>query len=88
MYQTSTTVFSALSSGLLTGKYNDGIPEDTRYANHASFFKSTIKSLNEADGKEKIRKVKELTKFAEAGASLPPKLLPLCHSSPTPESRC
>ncbi|KZP04436.1 voltage-gated potassium channel beta-2 subunit [Athelia psychrophila] len=63
-YQTSTTVFSALSSGLLTGKYNDGIPEGTRYANHASFFKSTIKSLSEQDGKDKIRKVQELTKYA------------------------
>ena len=28
-----TTIWSPLASGLLTGKYNDGIPEDSRLAN-------------------------------------------------------
>jgi len=64
-YGLGTTTFSSLAGGLLTGKYNNGIPEDTRFANHADFFKSTIKRLKSPEGQEQIRKVKELTKFAE-----------------------
>ncbi|KAG1716201.1 hypothetical protein ID866_941 [Astraeus odoratus] len=64
-YYIGTTVWSALASGLLTGKYNDGIPEGSRFAIHTKFFKDTIKSLGEEDGREKIRKVKELNKLAE-----------------------
>ncbi len=30
-YGLSTTVFSPLKAGILTGKYNDGIPEDSRF---------------------------------------------------------
>lgn len=48
-------------------KYNDGIPEDSRLANHADFFKSNVENLKSPEGKEQIRKVKELTKLAEEG---------------------
>jgi len=64
-YHMGTTTFSSLASGLLTGKYNDGIPEGSRFSNHSDFFKSTVESLNNDEGKEKIRKVKELTKIAD-----------------------
>lgn len=67
-YLTGTTVFSALAAGLLTGKYNDGIPEGSRFANHADFFKDTLSSLKEGEGMEQIKKVKELSKLAESGA--------------------
>ncbi|PPQ96794.1 hypothetical protein CVT26_006208 [Gymnopilus dilepis] len=63
-YGTGTTVFSALAGGLLTGKYNDGIPEGSRYATH-SFLKNTVKKLQQPEGKEKIRKVRELTELAK-----------------------
>ncbi|KZT73315.1 Aldo/keto reductase [Daedalea quercina L-15889] len=64
-YGLGTTVFSALSGGLLTGKYNNGIPAGSRYENHADFFKNTINSLNEEEGLKKIEKVKTLSAFAE-----------------------
>jgi aryl-alcohol dehydrogenase-like predicted oxidoreductase len=64
-YHLGTTTFSSLASGLLTGKYNDGVPEDTRFANHSEFFKDTIAQLKSPEGKEQIRKVKELTVLAE-----------------------
>ncbi|KAI0783146.1 voltage-gated potassium channel beta-2 subunit [Abortiporus biennis] len=64
-YEIGTTVWSALASGLLTGKYNNGIPEDSRLATNKDFFKDTIKSLNEEEGLKKIEKVRELTKLAE-----------------------
>ncbi|KAF2860130.1 voltage-gated potassium channel subunit beta-1 [Piedraia hortae CBS 480.64] len=60
-----TTIWSPLASGLLTGKYNDGIPEDSRFANNKAFFDSTIKSLQSEEGKAKIEKVKKLAKVAE-----------------------
>ncbi|KAG6380551.1 NADP-dependent oxidoreductase domain-containing protein [Boletus reticuloceps] len=64
-YAIGTTVWSALASGLLTGKYNNGIPENSRFATHSDFFKDTLKSLNEEEGLAKITKVQELTRLAE-----------------------
>ncbi|TFK40821.1 voltage-gated potassium channel beta-2 subunit [Crucibulum laeve] len=69
-YGLGTTVFSALASGLLTGKYNNGIPEKSRFATH-EMFKSTVESLQKPEGQEKIRKVKELTALAEELGSTP-----------------
>jgi len=31
-YKYGTTIWSPLASGILTGKYNEGIPEDSRFA--------------------------------------------------------
>ncbi|KAF5384866.1 hypothetical protein D9615_000924 [Tricholomella constricta] len=64
-YNLGTTVFSALAGGLLTGKYNDGIPANTRFATHVENYKNTIDSLQKPEGQEKIRKVRELTRIAE-----------------------
>lgn len=60
-----TTIWSPLASGLLTGKYNDGIPEGSRFATNKGFFENTVKSLQTDEGKAKIEKVKKLTKIAE-----------------------
>lgn len=49
----------------MTGKYNDGIPEDSRYATNKEMMSSNIKALTSPEGKEKIEKVKKLTKLAE-----------------------
>ena len=64
-FQYGTTIWSPLASGLLTGKYNEGIPEGSRFSNHQSFFDSTIKELQSDAGKAKIEKVRKLTKIAE-----------------------
>lgn len=64
-YQYGTTIWSPLASGLLTGKYNDGIPEDSRFATNKSFFEGSVKALQTEEGKAKIEKVKGLTKIAE-----------------------
>jgi len=64
-FKYGTTTWSPLASGLLTGKYNDGIPEDSRFATNKSFFEGTVKSLKEPEGQAKIEKVKKLTKIAE-----------------------
>ncbi|EGN93531.1 hypothetical protein SERLA73DRAFT_189225 [Serpula lacrymans var. lacrymans S7.3] len=64
-YGVGTTVWSALASGLLTGKYNNGIPPDSRFAAHSDFFKDTLNSLTQEEGQAKIQKVKDLTTLAE-----------------------
>ena len=60
-----TTTWSPLASGLLTGKYNDGIPEGSRLHNHGETFSSKIKELQSPEGKAQIEKVKKLTAIAE-----------------------
>lgn len=66
-----TTIWSPLASGLLTGKYNDGIPPDSRFATNKDFFDGTIRELQTEKGKAKIEKVRRLTAIAERlGASV------------------
>jgi aryl-alcohol dehydrogenase-like predicted oxidoreductase len=60
-----TTIWSPLASGLLTGKYNDGIPEDSRFATNKAFFENTIKDLQSEQGQAKIEKVRKLSAIAE-----------------------
>ena len=59
-----TTIWSPLASGLLTGKYNDGIPEDSRFALQGyDWLKDRFMV------EDKLAKVKKLTEFAkELGA--------------------
>lgn len=64
-FKYGTTIWSPLASGLLTGKYNDGIPEDSRFATNKQFFSETVKQLQTPEGKAKIEKVKKLTAIAE-----------------------
>ncbi|KAI9687222.1 MAG: hypothetical protein M1822_002265 [Bathelium mastoideum] len=64
-FQYGTTIWSPLASGLLTGKYNDGIPKGSRFDNHGSFFSSAIESLQQPEGKAKIEKVRKLSAIAE-----------------------
>jgi voltage-dependent potassium channel beta subunit len=55
-----TTVWSPLASGVLTGKYNEGIPENSRLA-IKGFEWLAAKQLNE----ERIAKVRQLTAVAQ-----------------------
>ncbi|KDR85894.1 hypothetical protein GALMADRAFT_85086 [Galerina marginata CBS 339.88] len=84
-YGTGTTVWSALAGGLLTGKYNDGIPEGSRFATH-SFMKSTVKSLQEKEGQEKIRKVRELSTLAKEEFNATPTALALAWVAKNPNT--
>ncbi|KAI0785410.1 NADP-dependent oxidoreductase domain-containing protein [Irpex lacteus] len=64
-YDLGTTVWSPLAGGLLTGKYTDGIPPNSRLALHASTFSSTIASLSTPSGKQKLATLSELAKLAK-----------------------
>jgi len=64
-YRYGTTVFSALASGMLTGKYNNGVPKGSRFDVNPDFFKSRVESLQQEEGLKQIEKVKALTVIAE-----------------------
>lgn len=76
-----TTIWSPLASGLLTGKYNNGIPDDTR------IHLPTLEWLKEATvgeaAKEKIEKVKLLAGIAsDLNTTLPRLALAWCLKNP------
>jgi voltage-dependent potassium channel beta subunit len=58
-----TTIWSPLASGILTGKYNNGIPKNSRLSlNGYEWLKERFESEN---GKHQIKKVIELEKIAK-----------------------
>jgi voltage-dependent potassium channel beta subunit len=64
-----TTIWSPLASGLLTGKYNDGIPADSRF--NLPGYEWLKKELESDAGKAKLEKVRQLAKLAsEIGISI------------------
>ncbi|KAI0649001.1 Aldo/keto reductase [Trametes meyenii] len=65
-YKLSTTVFSALAGGILTGKYNEGVPEDSRLSiQQEQMFKDKVTWLQSPEGKKQIEQVRKLTDLAE-----------------------
>ncbi len=76
-----TTIWSPLASGLLTGKYNDGIPEGSRLSLESYQW---LRDRFENDGwGEKIERVKLLTKLAdEIGISTAKLALAWCLKNP------
>src|ERR1700755_1130314 len=82
-FEYGTTVWSPLASGLLTGKYNDGIPEDSRFATNKAFFSGTVKELQTDAGKAKIEKVRKMTAIAERlGGTVSQLALAWCAANP------
>ncbi len=64
-----TTIWSPLASGVLTGKYNDGIPDDSRMALESYGWLREM--LESEEGQSRLEKVRELTRVAEdLGASM------------------
>jgi voltage-dependent potassium channel beta subunit len=58
-----TTIWSPLASGLLTGKYNDGIPEDSRM--NLEGYEWLRRMLESDEGQKRLQAVKELVPIAE-----------------------
>ncbi len=76
-----TTIWSPLASGLLTGKYNNGIPEDSR-VNLPGY--EWLKAMVESEeGQSRIKKASELAKVAdEIGTTMPKMALAWCLKNP------
>lgn len=64
-YGLGTTIWSPLTSGILTGKYNDGIPEDSRFAVDKRFFYIYERYLADDKKEATVKMLKELGKIAE-----------------------
>ncbi len=59
-----TTIWSPLASGVLTGKYNDGVPEDSRLSLEGySWLRKQL--LESEEGKNNLEKVRRLSSVAE-----------------------
>lgn len=68
-YGMGTTIFSPLASGLLTGKYNEGLPQGTRAT--LKGYEWLRKNFESESGKRKIEKVKLLAPVAiQLGCSM------------------
>lgn len=59
------TIWSPLKSGILTGKYNDGVPPGSRFDTNKEFFKDATARLAAEEGKKEIEKVKKLTQLTK-----------------------
>ncbi len=80
-YGLGTTIWSPLASGLLTGKYNDGIPADSRM--NLPGYEWLREEFQSAEGQEKLAKVKALAGLADqAGLALHHMALLWCLANP------
>jgi voltage-dependent potassium channel beta subunit len=81
LFGLGTTIWSPLASGLLTGKYNDGIPADSR-ANLPGY-EWLKKRFESPEGKARIEKVKALAGLAkEVGMPIHHLALLWCNANP------
>jgi len=63
-YGLGTTIWSPLASGLLTGKYNDGIPAGSRM--DMAGYEWLRQKFDSPEGQSKLQKVRELSTLAQA----------------------
>ncbi|CAA19066.1 potassium channel, beta subunit, aldo-keto reductase [Schizosaccharomyces pombe] len=71
IYGYGATVWSPLKSGILTGKYNDGIPEGSRLS---TTFTSLAGQLQTPEGKTQLDQVRQISKIAEQIGATPSQL--------------
>ena len=66
------TIFSPLKGGVLSGKYNDGIPEESRLATSDNWVvKAMVERFGTPDWKQEIEKIRALKPIADKlGCSL------------------
>ncbi|GIK54655.1 MAG: aldo/keto reductase [Chloroflexi bacterium] len=84
LYETiglGTTTFSPLASGLLTGKYNQGKPADTRI--NLPGYEWLKEAFESEEGQQRIQKVRELSRIAnELGTTMARLALAWCIKNP------
>ena len=80
-YGLGTTIWSPLASGLLTGKYNDGIPQDSRAA--LPGYEWLREQFESEKGRTRLTQIRDLQKIADgAGISLTHLALAWCLKNP------
>ncbi len=84
-YGMGTTTWSPLASGILTGKYNNGVPDNVRFAREE--LGGLKRKIFGADIKEKFAKVEKLKKFAKQyDMTLPQLAIAWCLKNPSVSS--
>src|SRR5690554_186104 len=79
------TVWSPLASGFLTGKYNDGVPDDSRL--RVPGYEWLARRLESEEGQDMIARVRKLTSLADKlGASTAQLALAWCLLNPNVSS--
>ncbi|MDE3743291.1 potassium channel beta subunit family protein [Maribacter polysaccharolyticus] len=80
-YGLGTTIWSPLASGILTGKYNEGIPSDSRL--NLPDYEWLRDLWSGEEGKQKLEKVRKLTQLSkELGISLTHMSIAWCLKNP------
>ncbi len=80
-YGMGTTTWSPLASGLLTGKYNQGIPEDSRVTLEG--YEWLKERFEKPETEEKIQKIEKMMKIADdIGCSMAQMALAWCLTNP------
>ena len=80
-YGMGTTIWSPLASGLLTGKYNDGDPGDTRLS--LKGYEWLKAAFTNEEAKQRLENVKKLAGVAsDLGTNLPRLALAWCLKNP------
>ncbi|KAJ3122039.1 hypothetical protein HK100_012145, partial [Physocladia obscura] len=64
-YGLGTTIWSPLAFGILTGKYNKGIPDGSRLSVDKPMTRAILKDLSSPKGQENLAKVEKLKLIAE-----------------------
>jgi voltage-dependent potassium channel beta subunit len=81
LFGLGTTIWSPLASGILTGKYNDGIPADSRM--NLPGYEWLKARLDSPKGKDELAKVRQLAKLAdELGMPIHYLALLWCNANP------
>ena len=80
-YGMGTTIWSPLASGLLTGKYSQGVPKDARM--NLPGYEWLKERLQSEEGRQRVAKVEKLTLIArELGMSVAQLALAWCLKNP------
>lgn len=80
-----TTIYSPLASGLLTGKYNHGMPKDTRLS--LPRYQWLRPQFTGKEGESRIKRVRRLSTLAEKlGVSMPQMAIAWCLKNPNVSS--
>lgn len=81
LFGLGTTIWSPLASGLLTGKYNQGIPEGTRVT--LKGYKWLLEEFESEETKQKIIKIRKIIQIAEEiGCSMAQLAIAWCLRNP------
>ncbi|BGP22735.1 hypothetical protein JCM10295v2_001626 [Rhodotorula toruloides] len=64
-YALGTTIWSPLAGGELSGKYANGIPEDSRWKTNPNFYEKQIKEYESPEGQARQAKIRKLGDVAK-----------------------